>query len=51
LHRGVLVGLGPTREVLANPLHPYVRGVAEDYQLRTGPIRTVAAPSGQVVGG
>jgi peptide/nickel transport system ATP-binding protein len=42
LHRGMVVGLGPTREVLARPQHPYVRGVAEDYQLRTGPIQTVA---------
>jgi ABC-type glutathione transport system ATPase component len=42
LHRGMVVGLGPTREVLARPQHPYVRGVAEDYLLRTGPIQTVA---------
>ncbi len=49
LHRGVLVGLGPTLDVLAHPQHPYVRGVAEDYELRTGPIRTVA-PGEQQVG-
>jgi peptide/nickel transport system ATP-binding protein len=41
LHRGVLVALGPTRDVLARPQHPYVRGVAEDYLLRTGPVQTV----------
>jgi peptide/nickel transport system ATP-binding protein len=42
LHRGMVVGLGPTRAVLARPEHPYVRGLAEDYLLRTGPVRTVA---------
>jgi len=41
LHRGMVVGLGATREVLSRPQHPYVRGVAEDYVLRTGPIQTV----------
>jgi ABC-type glutathione transport system ATPase component len=51
LHRGVLVGLGPTREVLAHPQHPYVRGVAQDYELRTGPIRSLPAAARQVVGG
>ena len=39
LHQGVLVGIGPVAEVLAKPQHPYVRGLADDYVLRTGPIR------------
>jgi ABC-type glutathione transport system ATPase component len=51
LHRGVTVGLGPTREVLAHPQHPYVRGVAEDYELRTGPISTIPVSGRQTVGG
>ena len=29
LHRGHVVGLGPVDEVLANPIHPYVSGLAE----------------------
>jgi ABC-type glutathione transport system ATPase component len=44
LHRGIVVGLGPTREVLAHPHHPYVQGVAEDVLLRTGPIPTLTSP-------
>jgi ABC-type glutathione transport system ATPase component len=43
MHRGMLVGLGPTREVLAHPKHPYVQGVAEDVSLRTAPIPTLRA--------
>lgn len=38
LHRGVLVGLGPVQQVLDAPSHPYVRGLAADYSLRTSPI-------------
>jgi peptide/nickel transport system ATP-binding protein len=38
MHRGVLVGLGPVDDVLADPVHPYVRGLRDDYRLRTGPI-------------
>ena len=42
MHRGMIVGLGRTGDVLARPQHPYVQGVAQDYLLRTGPIQTVA---------
>jgi peptide/nickel transport system ATP-binding protein len=38
MHRGVVVGLGTVEQVLANPAHPYVRGLRDDYRLRTGPI-------------
>lgn len=46
LHRGVLVGFGPVREVLSRPQHPYVQGLADDYVLRTGPIRTLDRRAG-----
>lgn len=48
LHRGILVGLGPLYDVLANPEHPYVRGLAADYITRTGPIPVV--PDAELVG-
>jgi ABC-type glutathione transport system ATPase component len=38
MHRGVIVGLGPVDQVLADPAHPYVRGLRDDYRLRTQPI-------------
>ncbi|HEY8590465.1 MAG TPA: ATP-binding cassette domain-containing protein [Naasia sp.] len=38
LQGGTLVGLGRLDEVLADPIHPYVRGLAEEYRLATGPI-------------
>lgn len=38
LQRGALVGLGRFEDVLSAPQHPYVAGLAEDYELRTGPI-------------
>jgi peptide/nickel transport system ATP-binding protein len=41
MHRGILVGLGPLYDVLANAEHPYVRGLAADYITRTGSIPVV----------
>lgn len=38
LHRGVLVASGTADQVLADPTHPYVRGLRDDYFLRTGAI-------------
>jgi ABC-type glutathione transport system ATPase component len=38
LHRGTIVGIGPVEQVLASPDHPYIRGLRQDYELRTGPI-------------
>lgn len=38
LQGGHLVGLGRLDEVLENPNHDYVRGLAEEYRLATGPI-------------
>ena len=38
LHRGVLIADGPAEQVLADPDHPYVRGLRDDYFLRTGVI-------------
>jgi peptide/nickel transport system ATP-binding protein len=38
LQRGHLVGLGRLDDVLENGIHPYVRGLAEEYRLATGPI-------------
>ena len=38
MHRGVLVASGTAEQVLADPVHPYVRGLREDYFLRTGAI-------------
>jgi ABC-type glutathione transport system ATPase component len=36
LHRGVLIASGTAEQVLADPVHPYVRGLRDDYFLRTG---------------
>ena len=38
LHRGVLIADGPAAQVLEDPEHPYVRGLRDDYFLRTGVI-------------
>jgi ABC-type glutathione transport system ATPase component len=38
LHGGIIVGLGSVDAVLADPAHPYVQGLRDDYELRTGPI-------------
>ena len=38
LQKGHLVGLGRLDEILNDPTHPYVRGLAEEYRLATGPI-------------
>ncbi|MGT2426833.1 ATP-binding cassette domain-containing protein [Amnibacterium kyonggiense] len=38
LHRGVLIAAGTAEQVLADPAHPYVRGLRDDYFLRTGAI-------------
>jgi len=38
LQGGGLVGLGRLEEVLTRPIHPYVRGLAVEYELTTGPI-------------
>jgi peptide/nickel transport system ATP-binding protein len=38
LQGGHLVGLGRLDEVLEDPNHPYVRGLAEEYRIATGPI-------------
>ncbi len=38
LQGGHLVGLGRLDEVLENAVHPYVRGLAEEYRIETGPI-------------
>jgi peptide/nickel transport system ATP-binding protein len=38
LQGGHLVGLGRLDEVLEQPGHPYVRGLAEEYRIATGPI-------------
>jgi peptide/nickel transport system ATP-binding protein len=38
MHRGVLIASGTAEEVFADPSHPYVRGLREDYFLRTGTI-------------
>jgi peptide/nickel transport system ATP-binding protein len=38
LHRGVLIAAGTAEQVLADPVHPYVRGLRDDYFLRTGAI-------------
>jgi peptide/nickel transport system ATP-binding protein len=43
LHRGVLIADGPAEQVLADPDHPYVRGLRDDYFLRTGVIALPAA--------
>jgi peptide/nickel transport system ATP-binding protein len=38
MHQGMIVGLGALDEVLGEASHPYVRGLRDDYVLRTGPI-------------
>ncbi|MGN6743936.1 MAG: ATP-binding cassette domain-containing protein [Amnibacterium sp.] len=38
MHGGMIVGLGSLEDVLARPTHPYVRGLRDDYLLRTAPI-------------
>ncbi|WP_375407301.1 ATP-binding cassette domain-containing protein [uncultured Amnibacterium sp.] len=38
MHRGVLIASGTADQVLADPEHPYVRGLRDDYFLRTGAI-------------
>jgi ABC-type glutathione transport system ATPase component len=38
LHRGVLIAAGTAEQVFADPVHPYVRGLRDDYFLRTGTI-------------
>ncbi len=38
LFHGVLVGMGPVEEVLARQDHPYIRGLAHTYRVRTEPI-------------
>jgi peptide/nickel transport system ATP-binding protein len=38
LQGGHLVGLGRLDEVLEDGVHPYVRGLAEEYRIATGPI-------------
>jgi ABC-type glutathione transport system ATPase component len=38
LQRGVVVATGHADQVLADPMHPYVRGLRDDYLLRTGVI-------------
>jgi peptide/nickel transport system ATP-binding protein len=38
MHRGVLIASGTAEQVFADAEHPYVRGLREDYFLRTGAI-------------
>ncbi len=38
LQKGQLIGLGTLGEVLASPAHPYLRGLATEYETTTGPI-------------
>jgi peptide/nickel transport system ATP-binding protein len=38
LQKGQLIGLGRLEEVLDDPLHPYLRGLASEYEAVTGPI-------------
>ena len=38
LHRGVLIASGTAEQVFTDPVHPYVRGLRDDYFLRTGAI-------------
>lgn len=44
LHRGVLIAAGSAEQILADPVHPYVRGLRDDYFLRTG---ALTLPSGR----
>jgi ABC-type glutathione transport system ATPase component len=39
MQRGVLIASGTAEQILADPVHPYVRGLRDDYFLRTGAIR------------
>jgi peptide/nickel transport system ATP-binding protein len=38
MHQGVLIASGTAEQVFADPVHPYVRGLRDDYFLRTGAI-------------
>lgn len=38
MHRGVMIAAGTAESVLADPAHPYVRGLRDDYFLRTGAV-------------
>ncbi len=38
MHRGVMIAAGTAASVLADPAHPYVRGLRDDYFLRTGAV-------------
>ncbi|BDI23027.1 ATP-binding cassette domain-containing protein [Herbiconiux sp. L3-i23] len=38
LQKGQLIGLGRLEEVLTDPQHPYLRGLAHEYEVTTGPI-------------
>jgi len=44
LHRGVAIAAGTAEQVLADPIHPYVRGLRDDYFLRTG---AISVPAGR----
>ncbi|RIX28157.1 ATP-binding cassette domain-containing protein [Amnibacterium setariae] len=44
LHRGVMIAAGTAESVLADPIHPYVRGLRDDYFLRTG---AISVPAGR----
>lgn len=44
MHGGMIVGLGSLEDVLARPTHPYVRGLRDDYLLRTAPITLPQRP-------
>ena len=43
LHRGVLIAEGSAEQILADPVHPYVRGLRDDYFLRTGALTLPSA--------
>ncbi|MFD3444340.1 ABC transporter ATP-binding protein [Microbacteriaceae bacterium 4G12] len=45
MHRGMLVGLGPVEQVLSNPTHPFVSGLAASRFL-TGEIETIPGGEG-----
>ena len=38
MQRGILIASGTADEIFADPAHPYVRGLRDDYFLRTGAI-------------
>jgi peptide/nickel transport system ATP-binding protein len=44
MHGGMIVGLGALDDVLAQPKHPYVRGLRDDYLMRTAPITLPQRP-------